>query len=120
VTPLPDGPLKTKIEQLAASVHFPLQQLYVIDGSRRSSHSNAYFYGFFKNKRIVLFDTLLDQMDDHRQILAILAHEIGHWWHSHTVRGLVIAQIAASFISESHSRMESSAQKAGLIFACIS
>ncbi|KAK2154688.1 hypothetical protein LSH36_260g02000 [Paralvinella palmiformis] len=59
-TPLPDGELRTKIEKLAASIEFPLKKLYVVEGSKRSSHSNAYFYGFFKNKRIVLFDTLLE------------------------------------------------------------
>ncbi len=48
------------IEELAASVHFPLKKLFVVEGSRRSAHSNAYFYGFFKNKRIVLFDTLIE------------------------------------------------------------
>jgi len=60
-TPLPFGDLRTAIEQLAASLHFPLKKLFVVDGSRRSSHSNAYFYGFWKNKRIVLYDTLLDE-----------------------------------------------------------
>ncbi|XP_045197524.1 CAAX prenyl protease 1 homolog [Mercenaria mercenaria] len=59
-TPLPDGELRTKIEELAKSIEFPLTKLYVVEGSKRSSHSNAYFYGFFKNKRIVLFDTLLE------------------------------------------------------------
>lgn len=59
-TPLPEGELRTKIEELAASIEFPLTKLYVVEGSKRSSHSNAYFYGFFKNKRIVLFDTLLE------------------------------------------------------------
>merc|ERR1719410_3028152 len=58
--PLPEGDLKTGIEELAASVEFPLYKLYVVDGSKRSSHSNAYFYGFYKFKRIVLFDTLLE------------------------------------------------------------
>ncbi|ESO88920.1 hypothetical protein LOTGIDRAFT_209825 [Lottia gigantea] len=58
-TPLPEGDLRSKIEELAASINFPLKKLYVVDGSKRSSHSNAYFYGFYKNKRIVLFDTLL-------------------------------------------------------------
>lgn len=57
---LPDGNLRTKIEDLAASISFPLTKLYVVDGSTRSSHSNAYFYGFFNNKRIVLFDTLME------------------------------------------------------------
>ncbi|KAK2715374.1 CAAX prenyl protease 1 homolog [Artemia franciscana] len=62
-TPLPDGDLKAKIESLAASIDFPLYKLYVVEGSKRSSHSNAYFYGFFKNKRIVLFDTLLEESE---------------------------------------------------------
>jgi len=57
---LPDGNLRTEIEKLAASIEFPLTKLYVVDGSTRSSHSNAYFYGFFNNKRIVLFDTLME------------------------------------------------------------
>ena len=93
ITPLPEGALKQKIEALAESVSFPLTKLYVIDGSRRSNHSNAYFYGFFKNKRIVLFDTLLEQVDNHEQILAVLAHEIGHWFHSHTLRMLALSQV---------------------------
>ncbi|XP_067224149.1 CAAX prenyl protease 1 homolog [Chanodichthys erythropterus] len=59
-TPLPDGELKSEIESMARSIYFPLTKIYVVEGSKRSSHSNAYFYGFFKNKRIVLFDTLLE------------------------------------------------------------
>lgn len=58
-TLLPEGALCTAIEQLAARISFPLTKIYIVEGSKRSSHSNAYFYGFFKNKRIVLFDTLL-------------------------------------------------------------
>lgn len=58
-TPLPEGQLRTAIEKLAASINFPLTKVFVVEGSKRSSHSNAYFYGFYKNKRIVLFDTLL-------------------------------------------------------------
>jgi STE24 endopeptidase len=53
-TPLPDGDLRKKIEDLASSIDFPLYKLFVVEGSKRSSHSNAYFYGFFKFKRIVL------------------------------------------------------------------
>merc|ERR1712029_463823 len=60
-TPLPEGELRTEIEKLAASIEFPLYKLFVVEGSKRSSHSNAYFYGFFKFKRIVLFDTLLEE-----------------------------------------------------------
>lgn len=59
-TPLPEGELKEDIETMAKSISFPLTKVYVVEGSKRSSHSNAYFYGFFKNKRIVLFDTLLE------------------------------------------------------------
>jgi STE24 endopeptidase len=59
-TPLPEGELKDSIEKLAASIDFPLKKLFVVEGSKRSSHSNAYFYGFHKNKRIVLFDTLIE------------------------------------------------------------
>ena len=58
-TLLPEGSLRTSIEQLAAKISFPLTKIFIVEGSKRSSHSNAYFYGFFKNKRIVLFDTLL-------------------------------------------------------------
>lgn len=60
--PLKDPELKAKIEALASKVDFPLTKVFVVDGSRRSAHSNAYFYGFYKNKRIVLFDTLLTQV----------------------------------------------------------
>lgn len=58
---LPDGNLRTSIEKLASSVEFPLKKILVVEGSKRSAHSNAYFFGFFKNKRIVLFDTLLKE-----------------------------------------------------------
>ena len=58
-TPLPEGDLKVQIEALASKLGFPLYKLYVVEGSKRSSHSNAYLYGFYKQKRIVLFDTLV-------------------------------------------------------------
>jgi STE24 endopeptidase len=58
--PLPQGELRTRIEELAKSLKFPLYKLYVVEGSKRSSHSNAYMYGFYKSKRIVLFDTLIE------------------------------------------------------------
>uniref|UniRef100_A0A0N4Z9F4 CAAX prenyl protease n=1 Tax=Parastrongyloides trichosuri TaxID=131310 RepID=A0A0N4Z9F4_PARTI len=73
-TPLPDGELKTKIENLAKSVNYPLTKLYVVQGSKRSSHSNAYMYGFWKNKRIVLFDTLLSA-EENEKLKAIIAEE---------------------------------------------
>ncbi|KAI7864682.1 peptidase family M48-domain-containing protein [Spinellus fusiger] len=92
LTPMEDGELKSKIEALAARIKFPLKKLYVIDGSKRSSHSNAYFYGFGKNKHIVLFDTLIDH-STHEEICAVLAHELGHWSMNHTLRILASSQI---------------------------
>ena len=67
---------RDKIESLAGSLKFPLTKLFLIDGSKRSAHSNAYMYGFFKNKRIVLFDTLVEQCQE-EEVTAVLAHELG-------------------------------------------
>ncbi|KAI8365328.1 peptidase family M48-domain-containing protein [Radiomyces spectabilis] len=92
LTPLETGELRTQIETLAARIHFPLKKLYVIDGSKRSSHSNAYFYGFGKNKHIVIFDTLIDHSTND-EICAVLAHELGHWSMSHTLKILIVQQI---------------------------
>jgi STE24 endopeptidase len=72
-----DGELRTRIEELAARIKFPLKKLYVIDGSKRSSHSNAYFYGFGKNKHIVLFDTLI-QHSNTDEICAVLGKVYSH------------------------------------------
>lgn len=122
-TPMPEGDLKAGIESLAASVSFPLYKLYVVEGSKRSSHSNAYFYGFYKFKRIVLFDTLLEAEERQKlkteeelikekeelmkekekekkktgcnkeEILAVLGHELGHWKLNHVLKNIVIAQV---------------------------
>uniref|UniRef100_I1N3U4 CAAX prenyl protease n=1 Tax=Glycine max TaxID=3847 RepID=I1N3U4_SOYBN len=92
-TPLPDGQLREKIEKLASSLNYPLKKLFVVDGSTRSSHSNAYMYGFFKNKRIVLYDTLIQQCKDDEEIVAVIAHELGHWKLNHTVYTFVAMQI---------------------------
>ena len=67
---------RSKIESLAGSLKFPLTKLFLIDGSVRSAHSNAYMYGFFKNKRIVLYDTLVEQCQE-EEVTAVLAHELG-------------------------------------------
>jgi len=90
--PLPDGDLKDKIYKVAGSLDFPLTKLFVMDGSKRSSHSNAFMFGWFSNKRIVLFDTLLEQVRDD-EILAILGHELGHWKLGHTVVNFVVTQL---------------------------
>lgn len=92
-TPLPDGELRSKIEQLASSLKFPLKKLFVVDGSTRSSHSNAYMYGFFKNKRIVLYDTLIQQCKNDEEVVAVIAHELGHWKLNHTMYSFVAVQI---------------------------
>lgn len=96
-TPLPEGVLRTEIESLASQLKFPLTQLYVVEGSIRSSHSNAYFYGLFNSKRIVLFDTLLEKDDGsgckNDEILAVLSHELGHWSYSHVTKNLVVMQV---------------------------
>lgn len=109
-TPLPEGELRTKIEDLASSIEFPLKKLYVVEGSKRSSHSNAYFYGFYKNKRIVLFDTLIQGYKKEGQennktspdkdlgcttdeVVGVLAHELGHWKLNHVMKNLVITEV---------------------------
>ena len=90
--PLKEGKLKDMIEDLASKLKFPLKKLFVIDGSKRSAHSNAYMYGFFKNKRIVLYDTLIEQCTS-EQVTAVLAHELGHWALSHTKYLFVASQL---------------------------
>ncbi|GAB2271745.1 CAAX prenyl protease 1 [Dionaea muscipula] len=92
-TPLPDGELREKIENLASSLKFPLKKLFVVDGSMRSSHSNAYMYGFFNNKRIVLYDTLIEQCKVMDEVVAVIAHELGHWKLNHTMYSFISVQI---------------------------
>ncbi|XP_078446100.1 peptidase family M48 family protein isoform X2 [Wolffia australiana] len=92
-TPLPEGTLREKIENLASSLKFPLKKLFVVDGSTRSSHSNAYMYGFFKNKRIVLYDTLIQQCTNEDEIVAVIAHELGHWKLRHTMYSFIAVQV---------------------------
>jgi STE24 endopeptidase len=89
-TPLPQGELRTAIELFANKVNFELNNIYIIDASKRSTKSNAYFTGLGKKKRIVLYDTLLDH-NTTAEIVAILAHEIGHYKHKHTLWGSLIS-----------------------------
>ena len=139
--PLSEGPLKVRIEELASSLKYPLKKIFVVEGSKRSSHSNAYLVGFFKNKRIVLYDTLMEdtkakedtepkeapsdavqvgesvqkqdapEIEKEKQsntdekdvkkskgctdseIVAIIAHELGHWYHNHFAINIVISQV---------------------------
>ncbi|PWN08256.1 M48 family metallopeptidase [Rhodohalobacter mucosus] len=87
--PLGDGELRQAIEEYAEKVDFPLQGIYVMDGSKRSSKSNAFFTGFGKNKRIALFDTLIEKHTT-EELVAVLAHEIGHYKKKHIVKNMVI------------------------------
>ena len=84
-TPLEDQGLRERIERLLARAGFTSSGVFVMDGSRRSSHGNAYFTGLGRNKRIVFFDTLLSQLGP-EQIEAVLAHELGHFKHRHIVK----------------------------------
>ena len=98
-TPLEDGQLKTAIKALSEKCVFPVKELFVIDGSRRSTKGNAFFAGFGKNKRIALFDTLIEK-HPHPELLAVLAHEIGHFKRGHIVQRLIVAvvQLAVIFL----------------------
>ena len=87
LVPLEDGSLKTKIEAFALKVGYQIDKISVMDASKRSSKLNAFFSGFGKSKRIVLFDTLIDKMSDD-EIVAVLAHEIGHNKHKHIIFNL--------------------------------
>jgi len=89
-TPLEPGALKDAIDTYAAGVGFEYQGIYQIDGSKRSAHSNAFFTGFGKTKRIALYDTLMKQMDT-TEIVGVLAHEVGHEKRGHVVQGIVVS-----------------------------
>lgn len=89
-TPLEEGRLKEKLENLAEKLSFRTKGIFVMDGSRRSTHSNAYFTGFGKAKRIVLFDTLVEKLTEN-QITAVLAHELGHEKLNHVLKRFLIS-----------------------------
>ncbi|MET7028001.1 M48 family metallopeptidase [Sediminicola luteus] len=87
-TPLEDGSLKEKLETYAKNVGFELKNIFVIDGSKRSTKANAYFSGFGKEKRVTLYDTLINDLDED-EIVAVLAHEVGHYKRKHIIFNLV-------------------------------
>jgi len=88
--PLEDEELQNKIYTLAEQADFEIEDVYQMDGSKRSSKSNAFFTGFGKNKRIALFDTLIEN-HEHDELLAILAHEIGHYKKKHILKNMAIS-----------------------------
>ena len=91
-TPIEDGELKESIESFAKKIKFPLTGIFTMDGSKRSSKSNAFFTGFWKNKRIALFDTLIEKHSV-GELVAILAHEIGHYKKKHILIGILISML---------------------------
>ncbi|APG59082.1 M48 family metallopeptidase [Christiangramia salexigens] len=89
-TPLEEGSLRSKIEDYAKKVGFQLDNIFVIDGSKRSTKANAYFSGFGKEKRITLFDTLINDLEE-EEIVAVLAHEVGHYKKKHILVNLSVS-----------------------------
>lgn len=96
-TPLADGPLKQAILSYAESIDFSLSNIFVMDGSKRSSKSNAFFTGFGKNKRIVLFDTLIKEQSI-EELVSVLAHEMGHFKKKHMIKRMVLGILQMGFI----------------------
>ena len=90
LTPLADGTLKSAIEAYSKKVNFPLDNIFVIDGSKRSNKSNAFFSGIGKKKKIVLYDTLMENHSD-EELVAILAHEVGHYKKKHIIGGYFLS-----------------------------
>ena len=88
--PLEEGPLRERIQDYARKVGFELRQIFVIDGSRRSTKANAYFSGFGNQRRVTLYDTLIKDLDE-QEVVAVLAHEVGHYKRHH-----ILINLAAS------------------------
>ncbi|MFV8226529.1 M48 family metallopeptidase, partial [Christiangramia aquimixticola] len=95
-TPLEAGSLRSKIEQYAGSVGFTLDNIFVIDGSKRSTKANAYFSGFGSEKRITLYDTLINDLEE-EEIVAVLAHEVGHYKKKHIIVNLLVSIATTGF-----------------------
>jgi len=96
-SPLAEGELKSAILSYAGSIKFPIQNVYVMDGSKRSSKSNAFFTGFGKHRRIVLFDTLIKRHTT-GELVAVLAHEMGHYKKKHIIQSLVLGILQMGFM----------------------
>lgn len=96
LTPLPEGELKSAIQDFSSRVNFPLDNIFVIDGSKRSSKANAFFSGIGRKKKIVLYDTLI-QKHTTGELVAVLAHEVGHFKKKHIVWGFVLSIVQVFF-----------------------
>lgn len=97
LTPLEEGELKSAIEQFAQKAGFTLDNIYVIDGSKRSTKANAYFSGLGAKKRVILYDTLINDLST-EEIVAVLAHEVGHYKNKHIVKGLIMSLIQTGIL----------------------
>jgi len=95
-SPLEVGSLRSKIEEYASKVGFTLDKIFVIDGSKRSTKANAYFSGFGSEKRVTLYDTLIGDLDE-EEIVAVLAHEVGHYRRNHIIINLFAAIVTTGF-----------------------
>jgi STE24 endopeptidase len=95
--PMPDGELKSAIQRMAAKCEFPLTEISIMDGSKRSAKSNAFFTGFGKNKKIALYDNLVEQQSE-EELVAVLAHEIGHFKCRHIIQRIVLSVIQSAVI----------------------
>ena len=91
-TPLEEGELRSAIEKYTAKVNFPLARIDIMDGSKRSAHSNAYFTGFGKSRRIAIFDTLVEKHSTN-EIVSVVAHEVGHYKLKHVLQGMILGII---------------------------
>lgn len=89
LNPLEEGALREKIELFAKKINFPLTNIFVIDGSKRSTKANAYFSGLGNKKTIVLFDTLINEQTED-ELVSVLAHEVGHYKMKHIQKGMII------------------------------
>nr|WKN38489.1 M48 family metallopeptidase [Tunicatimonas sp. TK19036] len=96
LTPLEEGGLKEAITSYAQKVSFPITNVYVIDGSKRSSKSNAFFSGLGSKKKVVLYDTLIEQHST-EELVAIIAHEVGHYKKKHIISGLLMSVFQVGF-----------------------
>lgn len=96
LTPLPDGELKDAINAFSRKVNFPVDNIFVIDGSKRSKKANAFFSGMGKKKKIVLYDTLIDNHTTD-ELVAVLAHEVGHYKKKHIIWSYVLSVIQITF-----------------------
>ena len=95
-SPLAEGSLRTKIEAYAKKEGFRLEKIFVIDGSKRSTKANAYFSGFGNEKRVTLYDTLINDLEE-EEIVAVLAHEVGHYKKNHIIINMALSILVTGF-----------------------